>query len=127
MVNIFGAANIVIGLAGFSSGDFEPKDWAVTTLLIMAVLAYAATVYFAFVQLRPQRWRWSIYANFWVPQLWNQAESEARQSILIDLAKSYAHNRLRLAAKAQSIRLALATTGIEVVLVSLALISARTG
>jgi hypothetical protein len=96
MVNIFGAASIVIGLAGFSSGGLPLYNSAVTTLLVMGVLAYAATAYFAFVQLSPQRWRRSIYASFWVRRFWNHSESETRESVLVDLAKSYAENRPRL-------------------------------
>ena len=55
MVQIFGAASLVIGLVSFSSGGLAPKDWTVTLLLVSSLLAYAGTTYFTFVRLRPQQ------------------------------------------------------------------------
>jgi hypothetical protein len=123
MVNIFSAASVVIGLAGFSGSNSAPRDAAATVLLIMGVLAYAATAYIAFEHLQPRRWHRSLNVDEWWRLLWYRTEEEARHSILSDLAQNYALNKPLLESKARTIRLALVTTSVEVVLVGLALIS----
>jgi hypothetical protein len=127
MVQIFSAASIVIGLTALSfSGASAPGGVAVTTLLVMAMMAYVATAYVAFQHLRPKRYKRLKYDSIWL-YCWALRPDQARHTVITKATEAFTHNAPILEGKAYTIRAVLITLGSEVVLVALALISARVG
>jgi hypothetical protein len=127
MVQILSAASIVIGLTALSfSGASAPGGVAVTTLLVMAMMAYVATAYVAFQHLRPKRYKRLKYDSIW-RYCWALKPDQAQHTVITKATEAFNHNAPILEGKSYTIRAVLITLGSEVVLVALALISARVG
>lgn len=128
MVQIFGAASLVVGLAGFSSvsGPAAQGGRLVTALFIAGLIAYVLTVGVAFFHLWPRE-----YHRLGPDKLWDELhdlpEDDLRHSLIDRIGKDFAHNRRILDGKALTLVIALATSGVEVLLVALALVFARAG
>lgn len=125
MLQIFSAATIAAGLAGFSAAGLRPlgEEWAVATLLSFAFVAYAATAYVAFRHLAPRRWKRLNYRGFW-EEGWHLHPNELQHSIVAKALKNHSANQSMLDSKAVTITYALATTAAQILLTGLALISA---
>ncbi|MDP9438929.1 MAG: hypothetical protein M3P49_09310 [Actinomycetota bacterium] len=126
MVQIFGAASLVIGLAGFSSISgpaAEGGRWA-TVLFLFGLLAFVLTAFAAFVHLRPRKYQRLGPDKLW-DELYDLPIDDLRHSLIDRIGKDFAHNRSILEEKARTLRVALVTTGAEVFLVGLALVFAR--
>jgi len=124
MVQIFGAASIVIGLAGVSSTS-QGSTSPVSGLLVAALLAYFATAALSFFHLRLRDFRRSLHADVLWKELWQFDVSEIQHILVEDVSVAYSHNKLVLHEKGRTILAALVLAGIEVALVGVAIIWSR--
>ncbi len=124
MVQIFGAASIVIGLAGVTSRGLNAGD-TVNALLVGAVLAYVVAAVMALLGLRTRKFRRTFHADELWRYYWRDEPTKIKHALVDDISKSYVHNREILRDKARMVSLGLAAAGVEVVLVALALIWSR--
>ncbi len=124
MVQIFGAASIVIGLVGVSSGELDGGGM-VDALLIAAVTAYVATALITFYGVQVRRFRRSVQADELWNRYWWRKPDEAKHAIVHDVGKAYGHNRGLLRDKARAVRAGVLSAGLEVALVAIALIWSR--
>ena len=124
MVQIFGAASIVIGLAGVSSRELDGGD-AVDILLVGAVVAYVASAFTAFFHLRVRKFRLSLQAHALWRNYWLSEPKDVKHALVQDISEAYEHNKRLLDQKAETIVVGLVATGLEVALVGAALIWSR--
>ena len=120
MVQIFAAASIVIGLAGFATGG-AVSDRAVGSLIAAALAAYIFSAFFAFLHLRTRRFRRSLQADVMWTEHWQDEVLDIKHSLVADISSAYRHNKQLLENKARFSLAALVATGLEVVLVGAAL------
>ena len=122
IVQIFGAASVVIGLAGFSSASGTTSaSPAAVALLSLGLLAYAATAYAAYTHLKPKPFYRPDPDLLW-QELWDLPVEDLRHSLVQRVVTDFEHNKPLLDAKANTISYALAFAAVEVGLVVLALI-----
>lgn len=115
MVQIFQAGTVVIGLAGFSSGNVARQQVIVAILLLLALVSYAITAYIAFYHLHPERFRVLKADALW-RVTWKMKPEDAQRTVIADATKAYAYNEPILDRKARNLRLALIMTSVEVIL-----------
>ncbi len=125
ILQIFSVATIAAGLAGFSTAGSQAfrGNWADAALLALAFAAYAAMAYVSYQHLKPRRWKRLNYPAFWNEGQYLKA-SQVRHSVIAKVVDNYADNQRMLGEKVSTIRLALATTAVEIVLIGAALVSA---
>lgn len=128
MVQIFSAASIIIGLAGFSVSGGAVRDVAVGVLLALALAlaSYGAVAYVAFRNLAPSTYQLLYYPDVW-RRSWDEEPDELHHSVITKIAGNYERNALVLVGKAKALRIAIGAAGIEVALVGIALISVLFG
>lgn len=126
MVQIFSAASIVIGFAGFSVSGGAVRDVAVGVLLALALASYGAVAYVAFRNLAPSTYQLLYYPDVW-RRSWDEEPDELHHSVITKIVGNYERNSLVLVGKAKALRIAIGAAGIEVALVGVALISVLFG
>jgi hypothetical protein len=118
MVQVFGVASIVIGLAGLSDRGLEGGD-AVTAILIFALLSYAAAAGFAVLDLWPREFWRSLHADTLWKEYWQDAPEKTQHALVANIASAYEHNRDLLTHKAYLIQRALVATAPRLFLLGL--------
>ena len=126
MVQIFSAASVVAGLAGFSISSGAVMNTPAAVLLFLAFVAYAVVAYVAFKHLTPKTYYLLNYPDVW-RKSHSDTPSELHHSVITKVTKEYERNRSTLIDKAVLIRLATAAAGAEVVLIGLTITSALFG
>jgi len=126
MVQIFGAASIVIGLAGISDTNLDGST-AVKALLVGALIAYFATAVVSFIHLRLREFRRSLHADTLWNELWQRDVGEIQHALVADIAAAYDYNKQVLHEKGRTILAALVLAGIEIVLVGASITWSRVG
>ncbi len=122
VVQVFGVAAVVIGLAGFATLG---GGAIVTCLLIGAGVAFFAAAVAAFHSLYPRDFKGGTFMPHLkdVEKLGRQAKDEVARS----MAGSYAENKDRISEKSAGLQATIALTAIEVLMVASALVAARFG
>ncbi len=126
MVQIFSAASIVVGLAGFSISSGAVVNTPAALLLFLAFVAYAVVAYVAFKHLTPKTYYLLNYPDVW-RKSWSDNPSELHYSVITKVTEEYERNRPTLIDKAGLIRVSIAAAGVEVVLIGLAITSTLFG
>jgi hypothetical protein len=124
MVQIFGAAGIVIGLLGLSQNNLG-QGLLITVCLLGSLTFYIATAVVAFTHLRPKPFRRSLHGDTLWPNTWHLRNVDVQHTVIADVGKAYSHNKALVIGKAHTLSIAIFTTAMEVVLVGLALILSR--
>lgn len=127
MVQIFGAASIVMGFLGLSSSTdlIQGRLWMLL-LIIGALVCYGCTAVLAFIHLGPKEFWRNLGVDRWLsPRYLNLDEDEFRRLVIVDTGRAYSHNGQILKEKARYVRYALALAGLEVFLVVVTLILSR--
>lgn len=119
MIQIFAAASIVIGLTGFGSASGAGTLDAMP--LVLALIAYISVAVVAIVHLWPKYIRWNLHADSLWPAYGNYDVEEIRAVLAQDTSEAYAYNNRILNGKSNTILMALIGTGLEVVLVGIAI------
>ena|SRR2546428_2258957 len=124
VVQTFGAASVVIGLAGLSSVQATAKP-IVIGLLADAVFSYVVVaglaIWHQFAKhVNPGRYAATLWENFW-----DSPVQDIKHGLVDAISKAYKHNIEVLKGKALTSKLALLTTGVEVSLVAAALVISR--
>lgn len=127
MVQIFGAASVVMGFLGLSSSnDLIGGYWWMLVLLVGALASYVFTAVLAFMHLEPKEFWRNLEVSRWLDPLYRDLDEDGfRRLALVDTGKAYTHNNGILKKKARYIRCALASTACEVLLVAVVLILYR--
>ena len=127
-LQLFGAATVAAGLAGFSGANLESfgADWATATLLGMSFAAYAVGAYAVFRQVTPVRWKRIDYADFWL-ECWDLDANGLRHTVVDRVASNHPDNQEKLDGKARLVRWALLAFSAQIVLIGLAVTSGLTG
>ena len=125
MVQIFQAASVVIGLAGFAGGNLIAAGTSVSIVLIAALLSYVLLIILVFLRLAPKKFQRNLQGDALWTYYWNRKPEEVHHALLDKISKAYPHNRGILKRKALYLRIAIVVTGVEVVLVGAALILSR--
>lgn len=121
MVQIFAAASVIIGLAGFGRATVA-GGWLVTLLLFGAVLAYLGTAFLAFQHLQPKTVKRVPLSDLWETH-WRREPAQIEYALVEAINEAAVENRPVLDAKASRIRWAVLTTATEVGCVGLAVIA----
>ena len=119
MVQIFGAASIIIGLAGLSSVSLSTERWVILPL-IGALLAYIAVAVVTFVHLGPKAMRRNLHADVLWPDYGEYEVQDIKEILVQDTRDAYAFNKGVLFDKATMISRALIGTALEVIFVGIA-------
>jgi hypothetical protein len=119
---VFAAATVVIGLAGATHDANAPGG-----LLIAALVFYGLTLLGSVAGLWPATLRGSDYGGTLWPEHHDQPPSEIKHAIVADIAEASSHNEDKIKLKAWLLTAVLVTTGVEAILVGIALTVARLG
>jgi len=126
MVQIFGAASIVIGRAGISDTSLDGGT-TVKILLVGALVAYLGTAVVSFVHLRLREFRRSLHADTLWNEMWQRDVLEIQHALVADIAAAYDYNKQVLHEKGRTILGALVLAGSEIVLVGASITWSRVG
>ncbi len=121
-VQVFAAASIVIGLAtlvGDRGGTVS------TVLLLLALGSFVVSVGAAVVGLLVRVFRKSYQADYLLGHFWARPAQDLKHSVVADIAAAYSHNKTVIETKARAAQVAVIMTGLEALLVGLALVVAR--
>ena len=121
-VQVFAAASIVIGLATLVG---DRGGTASTVLLLLALGSFAVSVGAAAVGLFVRDFRKSYQADYLWGHFWDRPAQELKHSVVADIAAAYSHNKTVIETKARAAQVAVIMTGLEALLVGLALVVAR--
>lgn len=122
VAQIFAAATVVIGLAGASHDAKAPGG-----VLVAALVFYGLTLLGAVLGLWPVALRGSDYGKTMWPEHFDQQPEEIEHAIVADIAEASGHNEAMIRAKAWVLMVVLITTGVEAILVGIALTVSRIG
>jgi len=126
MVQIFGAASIVIGLAGVSDAITD-RPLAADVLLVAALVTYVATAIVAFFHLRLREFRRSLHADVLWDEMWQLDPTQIKHVLVDDVSRAYRHNKLVLHEKGRTILAGLILAGLEVMFVGGSITWSRLG
>lgn len=119
---IFAAATVVIGLAGATHDPSAPGG-----LLIAALVFYGLTLLGSIAAMWPVTFAGSDFgANLW-PDHYDQQPREIKHGIVAAVTKASSGNESRIQLKAWLVMAVLISTGIEAILVGVALTVSRLG
>jgi hypothetical protein len=104
LVQVFGAASIVIGLAGIF-------------FLVMAVIAYIAAAAAALWGMRMARTRRPYHSDSLLKDFWQSSAQEVKYALAYELPSIHSHNETIIESKANAARIAMIATALEVVAV----------
>ncbi len=121
-VQVFAAASIVIGLATLAG---ERGGTASTVLLLLSLGSFVVAVGAAAVGVFVRDFRKSYQADYLWGHFWDRPAQELKHSVVADIAAAYTHNRTVIETKARATQVAVMMTGLETLLVGLALVVAR--
>ena len=121
-VQVFAAASIVIGLATLVG---DRGGTASTVLLLLALGSFVVSVGAAAVGVFVRDFRKSYQADYLWGHFWDRPAQELKHSVVADIAAAYTHNKTVIETKARAAQVAVIMTGLEALLVGLALVVAR--
>lgn len=125
---LFAAASVVMGLVSFGtlgSGTTGRIAGAVTTLLILAVVAYAVAAVAALIHLRPVQHRRTGYGKTLATNFRDRPASELQEWLIRQAGQAWEHNEPINARKGRTLEWIVVGLGVEVLLVVAALIVSR--
>jgi hypothetical protein len=118
-LQVFAAASIVLGLAAAGPLRKGVAAW----LFGAAICVYVIATVTAFMVLRTRRFRIVDDAeNIW-PRYWNVELTDVKHALVDDITSASASNAALLGAKGQALKLLVAATATEVVLVGTAVLA----
>jgi hypothetical protein len=91
MVQVFGAASVVIGLVGVSNENLG-NSGAVNALLALAVASYIVAAATALFHLYPKEQRRSLHVEDLWPKAWNEDVKNIQHSLIEDIRKVHRFN-----------------------------------
>jgi hypothetical protein len=123
IVQIFQAASVVIGLAGFASGNLIGATTAVGVALVAALAFYILALGAACYGLWPRGFLRAQADAVW-PMYENGTPTEVRHALLYAVGEAYPENEAVTKKKGRSLVVVFLATGAETVLVAVSLILA---
>jgi hypothetical protein len=114
LVQVFGAASIVIGLAGVAGVG---RSNIVIFFLVMAVIAYIAAAAAALWGMRMARTRRPYHSDSLLKDFWQSSAQEVKYALAYELPSIHSHNETIIESKANAARIAMIATALEVVAV----------
>lgn len=124
MVQILGAASIVIGLTGIANRTASSAPSWVMFGLLVALAIYAALACIAVAQLWPKRFQRSAQADELFPNYWADDVQTVRHALAHNVSEAYRFNKAVLAQKKERVCWALGLLALQVVVVGVTVISA---
>ncbi len=123
IVSVFGASSVAIGLGGFSlNNQMQSVGTASAALFTLSLVVYVAVLYVSASHLWPKGLRVLEYADLW-RRHWDQSPEDLRHAVIERLSEIVGNNERVLDEKAASLKHAVIGTGIQVILIVLALLS----
>jgi hypothetical protein len=124
MVQVFAAAGVGIGLAGFSRG-VTPGSRAVDVLLTIAVLAYLAAGGLAARHLWTRRYAGLPDPAIVLQDSWHEEADTIRHNLTTNINRAFATNAAVSLSKGRTLRWAIVAAAIEFAFIGFAIIAAR--
>jgi hypothetical protein len=112
---IFGAATVIVGLAGFSRSANAPLLAAAVCVYLLVALATLYALWLA-------KFRVTDSPSQLIDRYWNEPLEETKYAMVLDMAKGFAENEASLGRKRRGVLWALGLTGVETALVGAAVI-----
>jgi hypothetical protein len=125
---LFAAASVVMGLASFGNlgaGSTGRIAGAVTTLLILAAMAFAVTAAAALLHLRPVDHSRTVYAKTLSADFRDKPAPELQEWLIRQVGRAWEFNEPINKRKAKTLEWIVVGLGLEVLLVVAALIVSR--
>lgn len=122
VTSIFGVGSAVVGLGGFSVTRTTSTSAVIAALLAAALVAYAVAAVTALVCLWPASARHATYGDTLWPEAWNQPVREITHGLVQDITQGSKENKKALKRKAKTLRVVVASVGIETLLIGAAFI-----
>ena len=120
MIQIFVSASIVIGLAGLSSSSLSTERWVIWAL-IGALFAYIPLAVVTLLAIGPKEMRRNLQADVLWPDYVKYEVADIKEVLAQDTSEAYAFNKTVLADKANTMRITLTLTALEVIFVGIAI------
>lgn len=111
IVQIFGAASVVIGLSGLAQATLS--DGA-TVLLGVAIGSYLVAAASSLVGLWVRRTKRPFHSDTLLADFWQSSPQELKYALVYELPEMHKHNQRILDLKADVVRLAVVATALEV-------------
>jgi hypothetical protein len=122
VVSVFGVGSAVVGLAGFTVTKESTTSSAVAIILGLALLAYGLAAGAALHHLWPKEARQATYGDTLWPDAWDRSVLAIKHGLVTDITEASRQNKEVLKTKAVTLRLVVASVGIETILVGMAFV-----